>query len=54
MRAVTNDLWIAGYRTTTPVGTHHSVLTISASSTRTGDYDCSAEKRLAPRGEDWR
>src|SRR5215468_3936380 len=36
------DLWVSGFRATSPNGTHHEVLTISTSSTATGDYDCSA------------
>jgi Copper type II ascorbate-dependent monooxygenase, C-terminal domain len=39
---VTNDMWVAGFRVTAPLGTHHAVLTISTTSTRTGDYDCFA------------
>jgi hypothetical protein len=39
---VANDMWVAGFRAHSPTGTHHSVLTISTSSTQTGDYDCSA------------
>lgn len=39
---VVNDMWIAGFRAASPLGTHHSVLTISTSSLQTGDYDCGA------------
>ena len=39
---VANDMWVEGFRAQSPQGTHHSVLTISTSSTQTGDYDCSA------------
>jgi hypothetical protein len=39
---VPGDLWIAGFRAASPPGTHHEVLTISTSSTATGDYDCTA------------
>ena len=39
---VANDMWIAGFRAASPVGTHHSVLTISTTNTATGDYDCFA------------
>jgi hypothetical protein len=39
---VTNDMWVAGFRAGSPLGTHHSVLTISTSSTLTGDYNCTA------------
>jgi hypothetical protein len=37
---VVNDMWIAGFRAASPLGTHHSVLTISTTNTQTGDYDC--------------
>jgi hypothetical protein len=39
---VANDMWIAGFRAASPIGTHHSVLTISTTNTATGDYDCTA------------
>jgi hypothetical protein len=39
---VVNDMWIAGFRAASPLGTHHSVLTISTNNTQTGDYDCGA------------
>jgi hypothetical protein len=39
---VTNDMWVAGFRAASPLGTHHSVLTISTTNTQTGDYDCFA------------
>src|SRR5262245_60192721 len=39
---VANDMWIAGFRAASPLGTHHSVLTISTSSQQVGDYDCGA------------
>ena len=39
---IANEMWVAGFRAASPPGTHHSVLTISTSSTTTGDYDCSA------------
>jgi hypothetical protein len=39
---VANDMWIAGFRAASPPGTHHEVLTISTTSTATGDYDCTA------------
>jgi hypothetical protein len=35
-------MWIAGFRAASPIGTHHSVLTISTTNTTTGDYDCFA------------
>jgi hypothetical protein len=39
---VTQDMWVDAFRVLAPVGTHHSVLTISTNSTMLGDYDCSA------------
>jgi Copper type II ascorbate-dependent monooxygenase, C-terminal domain len=36
---VTRDMYVAGFDTISPVGTHHTVLTISDSGTP-GDYDC--------------
>ena len=39
---VASELWITGFRAQSPLGTHHEVLTISTSSTATGDYDCFA------------
>ena len=39
---VASELWITGFRARSPLGTHHEVLTISTSSTATGDYDCFA------------
>ncbi len=39
---VANEMWVSGFRAASPVGTHHSVLTISTTNTQTGDYDCSA------------
>ena len=38
---VPTEMWINGFRSLSPLGTHHEVLTIS-NSTTTGDYDCSA------------
>lgn len=35
-----NELWITAFRSLAPVGTHHTVLTISTNSTQTGEYDC--------------
>jgi hypothetical protein len=40
---VPTDTWITAFRSLAPVGTHHSVLTISTTSTQLGEYDCSAE-----------
>jgi len=39
---IENDLWVSGFRGSSPLGTHHSVMTISTTSTQTGDYDCTA------------
>jgi hypothetical protein len=39
---IANDMWVAGFRAASPLGTHHSVLTISTTNTNTGDYDCTA------------
>jgi hypothetical protein len=38
---VDNDMWIAGFRPTAPLGTHHSVLTISPAGAQLGEYECS-------------
>lgn len=43
---VANDMWISAFRSLSPVGTHHSVLTISDNaSTTTGEYDCNSLSR---------
>ena len=39
---VPSDMWVTAFRSMSPVGTHHTVLTISTSSTQTGEYDCTA------------
>jgi hypothetical protein len=39
---VPNDLWISAFRSLSPAGTHHSVLTISQTATTTGEYDCNS------------
>ena len=39
---IANEMWVAGFRAASPVGTHHSVLTITTNSTMLGDYDCNA------------
>ncbi|MEP6866824.1 MAG: hypothetical protein ABJE66_39800 [Deltaproteobacteria bacterium] len=39
---VPNDMWVTAFRSLSPAGTHHSVLTISTSSSQTGEYDCGA------------
>lgn len=38
---VQTDQWITGFRAIAPLGTHHSILTISTTPTPLGDYDCS-------------
>ena len=40
---VPNDLWISAFRSLSPPGTHHSVLTISQTATTTGEYDCHSD-----------
>jgi hypothetical protein len=40
---VPNDMYINAFSPMSPIGTHHQVLTIDASDTETGDYDCNAE-----------
>jgi len=40
--SVDNEMWIAGFRAAAPLGTHHTVLTISPSGGQIGDYDCGA------------
>jgi hypothetical protein len=42
---VPQDMWITGYQSLAPAGTHHSVLT-KANSHTVGDYDCSAGSEL--------
>lgn len=39
---VPTDMWISAFRSLSPAGTHHSVLTISQSATTTGEYDCNS------------
>jgi hypothetical protein len=39
---VPQDMYIAGFWAQAPVGTHHTVLTISTNSSTTGEYDCNA------------
>jgi len=39
---VPSDMWVTAFRSLSPVGTHHSVLTVSTSSNQTGEYDCTA------------
>jgi hypothetical protein len=40
---VPQDEWITGYCVRAPLGTHHTILTISDTAQATGDYDCTAE-----------
>jgi len=39
---VANDMWISAFRSLSPAGTHHSVLTISDTASTTGEYDCTS------------
>ncbi|MEO8844839.1 MAG: hypothetical protein ABI591_23835 [Kofleriaceae bacterium] len=39
---VPTDMWITAFHSISPVGTHHSVLTISTNSTMVGEYNCDA------------
>lgn len=39
---IDRDMWISGFKAVAPVGTHHTVLTVSENSTQVGDYPCSA------------
>jgi hypothetical protein len=39
---VPEDMWITSFRSLSPTGTHHTVLTISTTSTQLGEYDCTA------------
>jgi hypothetical protein len=38
---VPQDMWVSGFRSIAPVGSHHTVLTISTNGSKLGDYDCS-------------
>src|SRR5262245_38762914 len=37
---INQEMWIAGFRALSPMGTHHEILTISDSAPQLGDYDC--------------
>jgi hypothetical protein len=37
---VPTDMWINAFRSLSPTGTHHAVITIDPSDTATGDYNC--------------
>jgi hypothetical protein len=37
---VKEDLWISGFRPIAPLGTHHTVVTVSTTAWPLGDYDC--------------
>ncbi len=37
---VMQDTWIAGFKSLGPLGTHHTVVTISDTAPQLGDYDC--------------
>jgi Copper type II ascorbate-dependent monooxygenase, C-terminal domain len=43
---VPTEMWISGFHSLSPVGTHHSVLTISTTNTTLGNYDCDASSSL--------
>ena len=43
---VPTEMWISGFHSLSPVGTHHSVLTISTTNTTVGNYDCDAASSL--------
>ncbi|MEO9159141.1 MAG: hypothetical protein ABI591_26210 [Kofleriaceae bacterium] len=43
---IPNDTWISAFRSLSPVGTHHSVLTISTNNAALGEYDCNASSSL--------
>ncbi|HTL34231.1 MAG TPA: hypothetical protein VL326_13970 [Kofleriaceae bacterium] len=38
--AVKEDMWVTGFRAQAPLGTHHTVLTISNNGNQLGEYDC--------------
>ncbi len=38
--AITEDMWVTGFRAIAPLGTHHTVLTISNNGSQLGEYDC--------------
>lgn len=38
--AITQDVWVSGFRAIAPQGTHHTVVTISNNGSQLGDYDC--------------
>ena len=37
---ITEDMWINGFRQIAPLGTHHTVVTVSTNGQQLGDYDC--------------
>ncbi|HEV7554662.1 MAG TPA: hypothetical protein VGO00_04350, partial [Kofleriaceae bacterium] len=39
---VDHEMWISAFRTMSPLGTHHQIITISDDATDLGDYPCSA------------
>jgi hypothetical protein len=39
--AITEDMWISGFRAIAPLGTHHTVITLSNNGSQLGEYDCS-------------
>jgi hypothetical protein len=38
--AITEDMWITGFRAIAPPGTHHTVVTVSNNGQQLGEYDC--------------
>jgi hypothetical protein len=38
--AVTEEIWLSGFRAIAPPGTHHTVVTVSNSGAQLGEYDC--------------
>jgi hypothetical protein len=39
--AVTEEIWLSGFRAIAPPGTHHTVVTVSTNGQQLGEYDCS-------------
>lgn len=37
---ITEDMWVTGFRAIAPLGTHHTVVTVSTNGSQVGDYDC--------------
>jgi len=48
---VDHDMWISGFRALAPAGTHHAILTIDPTSTKTGEFgspDCDSTVGFGP------